>query len=172
MIDLKKDEKIISLHRRHIFIIILELLPIVFASITIIGVAFFLAFFVLESVYTVIPLIFLITIIFLHMLWIVAFIILADYYLDIWILTNDRLITIEQKGLFSRKISEFELPKIQEVSVDVSGFFPTLLNYGNVRVRTASENPDFIFKQVGDPNKAKDNIMKEADRAKREINFV
>ncbi len=172
MINLKKDEKIISLHRRHIFIIILDLLPIVFAAITIVGVAFFLMFFLVKSSAIMIYLIFLLMLIFLHMLWVVAFIILADYYLDIWILTNNRLITIEQKGLFSRKIAEFELPKIQEVSVNISGFFPTLLNYGNVRVRTASENPDFTFKQVKDPNKAKDNIMKEADRVKREINFT
>jgi len=172
MIKLKKDEKIISLHRRHIFIIILELLPIVFAAIAIITAALFLSSLIPEEIASAVSLIFLLMVIFLHMIWIISFIILADYYLDIWILTNNRLVTIEQKGLFSRKISEFELPKIQEVSVNISGFFPTLLNYGNVRVRTASENPDFIFKQVGNPNKAKDNIMREADRAKQDINFV
>jgi len=101
------------------------------------------------------------------MIWIVSFIILADYYLDIWVLTNRRVITIEQKGLFSRKMSEFDLEKIQEVSVDVSGFFPTLLDYGNIRVRTASENPDFIFKQVGFPNIIKNNITRECDACKK-----
>jgi len=169
MIKLKENEKIVSIHRRHVFTIILELLPMAFSFLVIIGTAFFVSYLIPESIGSAIPLVFLIMMIFLHMLWIISFIMLADYYLDIWILTNERLITIEQKGLFSRKLSEFELQKIQDVSVNISGFFPTLLNYGDVRVRTASENPDFAFKQVESPNKAKDNIMKECDRYKKDL---
>jgi len=95
------------------------------------------------------------------MFWIISFVALADYYLDVWILTDKRVITVEQRNLFSRKESEFELSKIQEISVDINGFFPTLLDYGDIRARTASENPDFLFKQVGNPNSVKDAIMKE-----------
>ena len=166
MIELKKGEKIISVHRRHIFIIILGLLPMALLALVVVGAAFFASYVIPESIASATPVVFLIMMIFVHMLWIISFIILADYYLDIWVLTDKRVITIEQKGLFSRKMSEFELDKIQEVSVDISGFFPTLLDYGNVRVRTASENPDFIFKQIGSPNEVKDRIMTECDKCR------
>ena len=50
----------------------------------------------------------------------------VDYYLDIWIVTNDRIINIEQLGLFARSISELDLYQIQDVTSEIKGIFPTL----------------------------------------------
>jgi hypothetical protein len=72
----------------------------------------------------------------------------VDYYLDVWIITNQRVINIEQKGLFSRVISEKDLGTMQDITSDVSGFFPTLLDFGDVHIQTAAENENFIFKEV------------------------
>ena len=72
----------------------------------------------------------------------------VDYYLDVWIVTNMRIINIEQKGLFSRVISEKDLDIMQDVTSDVSGFLSTLLEYGDVFIQTAAETERFIFKEV------------------------
>ena len=72
----------------------------------------------------------------------------VDYYLDVWIVTNERIINIEQKGLFSREISEKELGQMQDITSDVDGFFATVLNYGNVYIQTAAEKERFVFKEI------------------------
>jgi hypothetical protein len=89
----------------------------------------------------------------------VFFIIWIDYYFDVWIVTNERIVNIEQKGLFSRGISELELENIQDITVEVLGIIPTFLNYGNLYVQTAAEKERFIFKHVPDPYAIKDLIM-------------
>jgi len=76
----------------------------------------------------------------------------VDYYLDVWIVTNKRIINIEQKGLFARIVSEKELARMQDVTSEVKGFVQTFLHYGDVFIQTAGEKERFIFRQV--PNAA------------------
>src|SRR3989338_4311519 len=45
----------------------------------------------------------------------------VDYYLDVWILSTKRIVNIEQRGLFSRVVSELLLDKVQDVTVEVHG---------------------------------------------------
>lgn len=92
--------------------------------------------------------------------WITFFIIWIDYYLDVWIVTEQRIINIEQKGLFARTTSELRLEKIQDVATDVKGVIPTFLNYGNVEIQTAAEQEKFLFRNIPDPYAVKDLIMK------------
>jgi len=90
----------------------------------------------------------------------------VEFYLDLWIVTNDRIIDIEQLGLFSRSISELDLFRIQDVSSEVHGFFPTIFRYGNVVVKTASSNSHIIFRNVKNPNGIRENLinLSHADR--------
>lgn len=71
-----------------------------------------------------------------------------DYYLDVWVVTNQRVINIEQQGLFARVVSEKDLGRMQDITSDVRGFLGTILNYGDVYIQTAAEQERFIFKQV------------------------
>lgn len=72
----------------------------------------------------------------------------VDYYLDVWIVTNERLINIEQKGFFFRTIAELRYYRVQDVASEVKGILPTLFHYGDVTVQTAGTQPRFIMKQV------------------------
>jgi uncharacterized membrane protein YdbT with pleckstrin-like domain len=91
--------------------------------------------------------------------WIVFFVIWIDYYLDVWIITDTRVVNIEQKGLFSRQISELELENIQDITTEVKGVIPTFLNYGDVFIQTAAEKERFIFRNIPDPYHTKDVLM-------------
>lgn len=82
------------------------------------------------------------------------------YLLDTWIVTDQRILNNNQHGFFSRTVSELQLSRIQDISVNVSGFIPTLLNFGNIEIQTAGSVNKFIFQQVPDPNKVKEEIMK------------
>ncbi|MFA5812900.1 MAG: PH domain-containing protein [Patescibacteria group bacterium] len=83
-----------------------------------------------------------------------------EYYLDIWVVTNDRIIDVEQLGLFSKTISELDLFRIQDVTADVHGFFATIFNYGNLSVNTASANVGIIFRNISHPNEIRENLIR------------
>lgn len=93
------------------------------------------------------------------LIWLYAFLIWIDYFFDVWIITNERVINIEQKGLFVRSVSELKFSRIQDVTSEVSGMLPTILNFGDVKVQTASEEEFFLFRRVPDPYHVKDIIM-------------
>lgn len=84
------------------------------------------------------------------------------YYLDEWIITNDRIVDIEQLGLFSRSVSELDLFRIQDVTTDVHGAFATLFDYGNVSIKTASANLNIVAKNVPNPNKIRERLVQLA----------
>lgn len=100
--------------------------------------------------------------------WVFSFLIWVDYYFDIWIITTHRIINIEQQGLFSRKVSELNYAKIQDVTTEVHGFIPTILNFGDVEVQTAGEEGNFVFRTVSDPYSIKNAIMQQAQNREDE----
>jgi uncharacterized membrane protein YdbT with pleckstrin-like domain len=112
----------------------------------------------------------LILIIYLMILWSFAFHSIVDYYLDVWIITDKRIIDIEQHGLFNREISEFNLNRVQDVTVEIRGILATLFDFGNLHVQTAGDHREFVFKQVPDPQKAKTTILQLVNLTSREPN--
>lgn len=90
----------------------------------------------------------------------------VDYYLDVWVVTDERIVNIEQRGLFSRVISEQKLDRIQDVTAELQGILPTLFNYGTVYIQTAGEQVRFVFKQIPDPQGVAKKIIKIVDQNK------
>ncbi len=95
-------------------------------------------------------------------IWIFFFSQFTDYYLDINIVTNDRILDINQKGLFGRAVSELDLTRVQDVHSEIKGIIPTLLNYGKVEVQTAATEENFHFDQVPDPHRVRQRILELA----------
>lgn len=159
MIDLAQKEKILLVIRRHWFVLVGP------------AIAFFIALTLPSLVLTIAPrfvpafenpslqpiinfmlsLYFLALLLYMLILW-------ADYYLDVWIITTKRLIDIRQSSLFSRQISEFQIDRVQDVTIDIHGIIPTLLKFGNLRVETASAS-SFTIKDAPHLYEAKDFIL-------------
>lgn len=91
----------------------------------------------------------------------------VDYFLDIWIVTNERIINIEQRQLFSRISAEQKLSRIQDVTAEINGFWPTFLRYGDVHVQTAGTEERFNFQQVPEPNDVARKIASLAEMKRR-----
>jgi hypothetical protein len=161
-----KNEIVLLLLRRHWFILFTRLILIIISVITLIIIHFlfhdFNSNFQESAFYNL--LIFGESVAALF-LWNFFFILWVDYYLDTWIVTNERIINIEQKGFFNRNISELKLIKIQDVTSEIDGFIPTVLNYGNICVQTAGEIERFIFYQIPNPNHVKNVIVQLQERA-------
>lgn len=90
-----------------------------------------------------------------------------DYYLDLWIVTNDRIIDTEQKGLFARTVTELELFQIQDVTTHINGFWATLFKYGDLVIATASNTSTIIFHDIPNPEFVRQEIVRlaEVDRS-------
>ena len=84
---------------------------------------------------------------------------IMNYYLDVWIITNERLVNIEQKGLFSRSVAELRYFRVQDVKSEVNGFLPTLFNYGAITVETAGAEENFIMQQIPHSQKIAERIQ-------------
>jgi len=82
------------------------------------------------------------------------------YQSYLYILTNQRIIIMEQKSLFSRRLSESELDKIQNMSVEVKGPIKTFLNFGNIKITTAGVDPVMIIENVENPYEVQQKIIK------------
>lgn len=78
-------------------------------------------------------------------LWISFFIEWTKYYLDVWYVTEKRIIIVNQKDIFYREVSNVRFEKVQDITLEVQGFISTLLKFGNIRVQTASENSQEFF---------------------------
>ena len=100
-------------------------------------------------------------------IWFFFFPQFVDYYLDAWVITNDRIVNVEQQGLFARTVSELDLYKIQDVTSEVRGLIPTLFNYGNVHVQTAGTQERFVFEQVPNPHEIRKRIMVLVDEDRK-----
>jgi membrane protein YdbS with pleckstrin-like domain len=84
----------------------------------------------------------------------------VEFYLDVGIVTNDRVLDVEQLGLFSRSISELDLFRIQDVSTEVHGVLATIFQFGDVVIKTASSNAHIIFRNVSNPNEIRENLIR------------
>lgn len=163
-----ENENIILFLRRHWFIFLKRLLLIIAAIIILLFVYF--TFSALNSNFSESEyhnlLLFGESLAILF-IWNFFFILWLDYYLDAWIVTNERIINIEQRGFFNRDISELKLTKIQDVTSEIIGVIPTLLNYGNIYVQTAGKEERFNFCQIPNPNYVK-NVIVELQEKERQ----
>lgn len=112
------------------------------------------------------PLLGLLASLFYLAIWVYSFSEFIDYYLDVWIVTNERIINIEQLGLFSRIASELNLADVQDVTSEVHGIVQTVFDYGDVHIQTAAETTRFVFKQVRGPELIKRRVVQLADQAR------
>ena len=87
-----------------------------------------------------------------------------DFYFDIHIVTNERVIDIDQNGLFNRRVSELSLDNVEDASNSTVGILPNIFNYGNVEIQTAGTKPNFVFEFVAHPREMAEIIIDLAEQ--------
>jgi len=76
------------------------------------------------------------------------------------IITDERIIDVDFINLTTKKVSDADLDKIQDVSYTNSGAFGAIFNYGDVIVQTAAEINEFVFDKVPNPGKVADILQR------------
>ena len=71
---------------------------------------------------------------------------------QIYIITSDRVVTVEQRGWFSRSMSESTLENILYINHEVKGPLKTLFGFGDVRIRASGVTEDeIVFYNIPNP---------------------
>lgn len=83
----------------------------------------------------------------------------VDWRNDALILTDQRLIYIEQTVLFSQNQREAALGKVQNIRFVVPGFAARILDYGYFQIETAARGSDISFGPIRHPDAAQREIM-------------
>ncbi len=158
MITLDKDEHIIYEIRKHWLVFVSEILLLVIAALLPLFLYAFIPqineFILFKSTHNNFANFMFLTIFysfFLFILWNIAFIMWTDYYLDVWIVTNKRIVDVEQKGLFVRELASLYLDRVQDVTFNINGLIATYFDIGTIQVQTAGEEKLFIISGVGKP---------------------
>lgn len=94
----------------------------------------------------------------LLVLWILGFVFWTNYYLDVWIVTDKKMIDVDQRGLFKREVSILHLDKIQDITSEIHGIFATLVNFGDLHVQTAGNQREFTIRGVANPDHVRQRI--------------
>lgn len=97
-----------------------------------------------------------------------SFQIFVEYWLDVFILTERRILDIDQKGLFSRTVSELRLYRTQDVTAEVKGMLHTILDYGNLYIQTAGEIERFHFEDIPHPNHVAKLILELSEQDRKD----
>ncbi len=168
MIELSDAEQILLFRRRHWLTLILSLIPISIGIIVVFAAPFFISA-AADSLNISLSLVWFGAMLILQIFWTVSFVIITDYYLDTWIVTNNRLVFIELHSLFRRSVSSIDLGAIQDLTVEVYGILPTFFKYGTIVVHTSGDEQGFRFKDIPQPYAFKDELLRIQARVREGV---
>lgn len=169
-IQLEPDEEVLKMVRKHWFVIMAELfgtfLMLLFPFFILVGLLIFpntLAAFDINLAQYAGLIAFIIAGWLLFTLM-AGFTIWTHYYLDLWIITDRRIILIDQIHFFNRNVSIFRLERLQDIEFSIKGLIPTFLNFGSLNAQTASQfESNFRSSGLPDPRGLQATIQKAMD---------
>ncbi len=77
----------------------------------------------------------------------------VEWQLNAFVLTNERIIHVYQKGFFTRTVSEATYEKVTDVRSVIRGPLQTILNIGSVEVQTPGDGENLRIEGVREPAK-------------------
>lgn len=157
----QKGEKIILMLRAHIItltgafleILFLAILPILVGLLDNIGIDPY-AGLVARQVF------------WLHVSWYLftfgfAFYKFIFWYFNVYLVTNERIVDFDFRGILHKETAYANLSQIQDVTPKILGFFQTFFHYGNVFIQTAAAKPEFEFYAVENPDMVAREILEQ-----------
>lgn len=174
-LKLESDEQVLKQTRRHPFIIITQvgfMVMVGLAPLVLVGLGsaitpvdpVIISFESLEGFLLFMYCVFLSTI------WIAIFGIITNYYLDLLIITDRRIILINHKGFFWRNMASFRLERMQDINIEINGIIATMLNFGTIEIETAGHGEeDFRAVGIADPSDIKAIIIEASDTRMQKV---
>lgn len=79
------------------------------------------------------------------------------WYFTVYIVTNQRIRQVTQRGLFGKDIVELRLSKIQNISYNIPGFTGEVLGFGTIVIQTFVG--DLVIRHVEHPDKTYNKLQ-------------
>jgi hypothetical protein len=176
-LDLEPDEEVLKIVRKHWFILVSELIGIAIFALTPI-IIFFIGtslpqFLGANIIHTEA---YAAGITFAAASWLLlstlsGFVVWTHYYLDLWVITDRRIIVTEQIHFFNRSVAIFRLERLQDIEFSINGLVQTFFNYGTLNAQTAGHNEaNFSSPGMPDPDDLQATIQKAMDARLSELN--
>jgi hypothetical protein len=89
------------------------------------------------------------------------------WYFTVYIVTNQRLRQVTQKGFFGKDVIELQLSKVQNISYNIPGFGGEIFRYGTIVIQTYVG--DLIIKNVDDPEKIYNQLQDAVNNASKGV---
>jgi Bacterial PH domain len=100
-----------------------------------------------------------------------AFVIWTHYYLDLWVITDRRIIAVEQIHFFNRTVAIFRLERLQDIEFSIKGLIQTFFNFGSISAQTAGHmEANFTSQGMPNPDALQATIQKAMDARLAELN--
>lgn len=80
------------------------------------------------------------------------------WYFNVYIITNKRVIDVDFRGLWGKRISEAPLSNVEDVTYETKKFLHILFDYGNIFMQTAAEKTEFEFNSIPKPSLVHDKL--------------
>ena len=85
------------------------------------------------------------------------------WYFTIYIVTNQRIRQVTQKGIFGKDVVELRLSKIQNISYNIPGFSGEIFGYGTIVIQTFVG--DLVIRHVEHPEKTYNKLQNAVNTA-------
>ncbi|MFC1722021.1 PH domain-containing protein [Patescibacteria group bacterium] len=89
-----------------------------------------------------------------------------NWFFNVHIITNKRIIDMDFDHLLHRNVSEAPLRNIEDITYTVTGTLQTLFNFGSISIQTAAEKRELEFYEIANPAKIQD-LLSDLVSAKR-----
>lgn len=90
------------------------------------------------------------------------------WYFNVYLLTNERIVDFDFRGILHKETAYANLNQIQDVTPKSIGFFATFFHFGDVFIQTAAAKPEFEFHQVPRPDLVARLILEEVRKEEAE----
>lgn len=87
----------------------------------------------------------------------------VGWYYTLYIVTDQRIMQIRQKGFFDRTVDEWQLDNVQNVNYRVGGFQAVIFGFGDITIRTFIG--DLVIPNVHHPVQIHEQILSIVRRA-------
>jgi len=150
----RPNEEVILFTKQHPFVL---LKPLLLSATLFLFPLFLFAFMDVNAVLGVVT----IVCVFGAVLW--AVLALYSWNNTLLVVTNERLLFLEQHGLLHRQFTECGLGNIQQATHRVHGLLSTLAGYGEITVITAGTDAHMRLHNIPDPYDIQQEILRVAN---------
>lgn len=93
----------------------------------------------------------------------------VGWYFSIFIITDQRIRQVSQKGLFGKTVIDLGLPKIQNISYNIPGFSGEVLGFGTIVIQTYVG--DLVLDKLHHPDRIYNVLLGAVKEVSADVNL-